>query len=154
MKTLIKTVILSLATLGMLSGTAYASSMTYISYNNNRGYDRHHHGRDYVRHDRHDRNWNHRSTPIRYGWHRNHYGFWRGNSFVFDFRPVPIATTAYYTPIQPTYIAPVGAGVSQASYTDDRYCREYQAKTLIGNRTQNSYGTACMQPDGSWEIIN
>lgn len=34
-----------------------------------------------------------------------------------------------------------------------RYCREYQAPVTVGNRTQGSYGTACMQPDGSWEVV-
>ncbi|MFQ5960850.1 MAG: RT0821/Lpp0805 family surface protein [Candidatus Methylomirabilales bacterium] len=33
-----------------------------------------------------------------------------------------------------------------------RYCREYQTTVTIGGRTQQAYGTACRQPDGSWEI--
>lgn len=37
---------------------------------------------------------------------------------------------------------------------DGRYCREYQAKVLVGNQVQDGYGRACRQPDGSWEIIN
>lgn len=35
----------------------------------------------------------------------------------------------------------------------NRYCREYQTKTTIGGQRQSSYGTACLQPDGSWEIV-
>lgn len=35
-----------------------------------------------------------------------------------------------------------------------RYCREYQARATVGGRIQDTYGTACMQPDGSWEVIN
>jgi surface antigen len=56
------------------------------------------------------------------------------------------------------------AQVSNAAYTiqpgnpiqqdDGRYCREYQATAHIGGRTQQTYGTACRQPDGSWEILN
>lgn len=34
-----------------------------------------------------------------------------------------------------------------------RYCREYRTKVQIGDRTQNAYGTACRQPDGSWKIV-
>jgi surface antigen len=34
-----------------------------------------------------------------------------------------------------------------------RYCREYQTKATIGGKTQQLYGTACRQPDGSWEIV-
>jgi surface antigen len=37
---------------------------------------------------------------------------------------------------------------------DDRYCREYQATATIGGRLQETYGTACRQPDGSWQIVH
>jgi surface antigen len=33
------------------------------------------------------------------------------------------------------------------------YCREYNDRVNIGGRTENVYGTACRQPDGSWEIV-
>ncbi len=33
------------------------------------------------------------------------------------------------------------------------YCREYNDRVTIGGKTQNVYGTACRQPDGSWEIV-
>jgi len=36
----------------------------------------------------------------------------------------------------------------------DRYCREYQTSATIGGERQETYGTACRQPDGSWQIIN
>lgn len=35
-----------------------------------------------------------------------------------------------------------------------RYCREYQATAQVGGRSQRIYGTACRQPDGSWEIVD
>jgi surface antigen/Ni/Co efflux regulator RcnB len=38
--------------------------------------------------------------------------------------------------------------------TAGRYCREYTGTARVGGRLQETYGTACMQPDGSWEIIN
>ncbi len=34
-----------------------------------------------------------------------------------------------------------------------RYCREFQQQVAIGGELQNAYGTACRQPDGSWEIV-
>ena len=37
---------------------------------------------------------------------------------------------------------------------DGRYCREYQNRSTVGGRVQETYGTACMQPDGSWEIVD
>ena len=35
-----------------------------------------------------------------------------------------------------------------------RYCREYITKAVIGGKTQDVYGTACRQPDGSWQLVN
>jgi surface antigen len=37
---------------------------------------------------------------------------------------------------------------------DGRYCREYQATATVGGRYQETYGTACRQPDGQWEVVN
>jgi surface antigen len=34
-----------------------------------------------------------------------------------------------------------------------RYCREYQQTIVVGGKTQTGYGTACQQPDGTWEIV-
>jgi hypothetical protein len=33
------------------------------------------------------------------------------------------------------------------------YCREYQATTVVNGRQVPTYGTACQQPDGSWQIV-
>ncbi len=33
-------------------------------------------------------------------------------------------------------------------------CREYQTTVTIEGRTQQAYGTACREPDGSWKIVN
>ena len=35
-----------------------------------------------------------------------------------------------------------------------RYCREYTTSATVGGRQQQVYGTACRQPDGSWEVVN
>ena len=34
------------------------------------------------------------------------------------------------------------------------YCREYQQTVTIDGKPQQSHGTACRQPDGSWKIAN
>jgi len=34
------------------------------------------------------------------------------------------------------------------------YCREYQQTVTIGGKPENSHGTACRQPDGSWKIVS
>lgn len=35
-----------------------------------------------------------------------------------------------------------------------QYCREYQTAVVIDGRTQSAHGTACRQPDGTWEITS
>jgi hypothetical protein len=37
---------------------------------------------------------------------------------------------------------------------DGRQCREFQQEVTIDGRPQEAYGTACLQPDGSWEVVN
>jgi len=36
----------------------------------------------------------------------------------------------------------------------NQYCREFQNKITVGGKTQSGYGTACRQPDGSWQIVS
>ena len=33
-----------------------------------------------------------------------------------------------------------------------QYCREYRQTIVIGGQQEQSYGTACRQPDGTWQI--
>ncbi|MGE5505136.1 MAG: RT0821/Lpp0805 family surface protein [Actinomycetota bacterium] len=35
-----------------------------------------------------------------------------------------------------------------------QYCREYQQTVMVGGQQQQSFGTACRQPDGSWKVVN
>lgn len=37
---------------------------------------------------------------------------------------------------------------------DGRYCREFQQEVTIGGRREEAYGTACQQPDGSWQVVD
>lgn len=34
------------------------------------------------------------------------------------------------------------------------YCREYTQTVRVGGKKQQAYGTACRQPDGSWQVQN
>jgi surface antigen len=34
-----------------------------------------------------------------------------------------------------------------------QYCREYQQTVTVGGQTEQAYGTACRQPDGSWKVV-
>jgi surface antigen len=33
-------------------------------------------------------------------------------------------------------------------------CREFVTEIMVGGKTQQGYGTACRQADGSWKIMN
>ena len=33
------------------------------------------------------------------------------------------------------------------------YCREYQQTITVAGRSEQAFGTACRQPDGSWKIV-
>jgi surface antigen len=34
------------------------------------------------------------------------------------------------------------------------YCREYTTEIIVGGQRQQGVGTACRQPDGSWQAVN
>jgi surface antigen len=46
--------------------------------------------------------------------------------------------------------------IPQRSFEDrhGRQCREYRAKAVVDGRAEAVYGTACRQPDGSWQIVD
>jgi len=47
-------------------------------------------------------------------------------------------------------VTPVRDGTSMSGL----YCREFQQEVMIGSRREEAYGTACQQPDGSWQIVD
>jgi surface antigen len=49
-----------------------------------------------------------------------------------------------------------GTVVPQPAYQarSGEYCREFQQTITVGGQTQQGYGTACRQPDGSWKVMN
>ena len=103
-------------------------------------------------------------------WHGRHDGYARGG-YVDYYTPQRVVYTPNYVappapPVQivyarPYYDAPVYAESAYApppietSYDDTPpdYCREYTQRIQIGSQVQESYGTACQQPDGSWKIV-
>lgn len=38
--------------------------------------------------------------------------------------------------------------------SDGSYCREFTQTVTVGGRTEEAYGTACRQPDGTWQIVS
>lgn len=47
-------------------------------------------------------------------------------------------------------VTPVREGTSESG----RYCREFQQSVTVAGKTQQGYGIACRQPDGTWRIVN
>lgn len=49
-----------------------------------------------------------------------------------------------------------GSVTPQDTYrtTSGQYCREFTQTVEIGGRTEEAYGTACRQEDGSWKIVS
>lgn len=65
-------------------------------------------------------------------------------------RPPPVVyapPTVVYAP-PPVAVAPPPPQVASA------YCREYTETVVVAGQTHSAYGTACMQPDGSWRKVN
>jgi surface antigen len=47
-------------------------------------------------------------------------------------------------------ITPVRDGRS----SNGRYCREYSQSIVVDGRKETGYGTACQNPDGTWQVVN
>ena len=58
---------------------------------------------------------------------------WRNPDTGYAYRMTPVRTYE-----EPGYAGP---------------CREFRMESLVGDRWQEVYGTACRQPDGSWRIV-
>ena len=43
--------------------------------------------------------------------------------------------------------------VREGTSTAGRTCREFQQTVTIGGKSEQAYGTACLQADGAWEVV-
>jgi hypothetical protein len=82
---------------------------------------------------------------------------WQHNSSSFSFN---FTQRSAPQPAYAPYQAPSNHynNYAQTSYnrpqTEGRYCREYIRPASVAGRTQQTYGTACLQPDGDWQIVD
>ncbi len=73
--------------------------------------------------------------------------------------PVYVERHSYYYRPAPVYERPRHARWRHrqpppAAYQPvQQHCREYQSQVAVGGYAQPGYGTACLQPDGSWQIV-
>jgi len=80
---------------------------------------------------------------------RYHYGYSYYAPPPVYYAPPP---RVVYVPAPPALSAVPASPVYRTS--DGQYCREYQSTVSVGGQPQPSYGTACLQPDGSWRVVN
>ena len=70
------------------------------------------------------------------------------------YAPPPVV----YAPPPVVYAQPAPMVVNPASAPyvarNGQTCREYQSTAMIGGAMRPVYGTACLQPDGAWRIVN
>lgn len=127
----------SLLSTGLMSAPAYADKIVLKIGDNDR-HDHWEHGRH---HGWRENGWRHRT------WFDDddRYGFYRPPVVV---RNVYVTRYDYNQPLQPMPIAWNNAPEPQ------RYCREYYGPARIGGRIVQTYGNACLQPDGSWQIVD
>jgi hypothetical protein len=91
--------------------------------------------------------------------HFHDHGFYHRNRFrgglvvIHDTSPVYIERDYVVTEPGVRYTSPEPQPVND-NPTEGRYCREYTSRASVGGRIQETYGQACQQPDGSWEIIS
>lgn len=147
--TLVAATVLSLSALPALADSV-SFGFTVGDHGNYRGG---HHG------------WNHG------GWHRGYYErshfrpyygprFYGGPAFYeSSFYDVPTyysSQRVVYVEQPPVYIQdeqPIVASKGRV-VSNNPYCREYQRSVNVGGHLQESYGTACRQPDGAWKVVS
>ena len=93
-------------------------------------------------------------------WHHGHdrghyYHPYYGPHYIYS-APRPV----YYYPA-PVYVqAPQTVVVQQPAYyqqpqmAQNGYCREFTRTIYIDGVPQKGYGNACLQPDGSWQLVD
>ena len=90
--------------------------------------------------------------------HGLHFGF----GFAFSPYPYPYPYPYGYPYYAPVYVVsarqPPAFVYRQRAQIIPReksaYCREYTKKIVVDGKEARAYGTACLQNDGSWRIVN
>lgn len=155
---MLKKKILTLVAATVLSLSALPALADSVSFGFTVGDHGGHHGGYRGGHHGWKHGWNHG------GWHRGYYersyfNPWVGPRFYEpDYYPAPYYSSTrvvYVNPPEPVYYeeAPVVAKKGRV-ISNDPYCREYQRDVRVGGHMEQSYGTACRQPDGSWKVVS
>jgi len=76
------------------------------------------------------------------------YAYWPYSATPVVYQNIITQPTVYYetTP-------PIANYVFSSYPRRSQTCREYQSRARINGRMQSTYGTACLEQDGSWRIV-
>ena len=77
--------------------------------------------------------------------------FFGFNAWAPPYYPYYYPPYYYYPP--PAYVPVPAYGTVQPTPAPAA-CREFQTTLQVDGQWQPGYGTACLQPDGSWRIVN
>ncbi len=104
-----------------------------------------------------------------WGWHhpRFHRNFFFGPRIVFWGPPVyygpppyvygpPVGPPLYVPGYNAPQLQPMTVNPTSAPYraSNGLTCREFQTTITVEGRPQPAYGTACLQPDGQWKVVD
>jgi surface antigen len=76
-------------------------------------------------------------------------------AYTYPTGPVYFQTTYVPNYVAPPTPPPEAYFATAAPYYDEDasgYCREFTQDVRVDDHVEESYGTACLQPDGSWHI--
>ena len=157
-KAVVTTLFLGIAMVSF-SAPAEAGSSFSISFSDH-NWSGHYHGRHLDRWERKALRRHKRAMRRHLRHHHRHH--WRAHygSYYHPYVAPHTSTVIYRDVIvepQPILHSPAPLLANQASPSYSRggqTCREYQSQATIGGRAQNTYGTACLQPDGVWRVVD
>lgn len=94
-------------------------------------------------------------------WHSPHRGFFHRKlvrphyrhrrpvgRYVYVPPPRPVIIVQPYAPPRAVLVAPPGGQVASTT------CREYTKTVVVDGQAVRAYGRACLQPDGSWQLVD
>ena len=99
------------------------------------------------------RHWQHQHRHHRHGHYRHHRHRGSGVSglFVWNLTPPPPRRVVVVPP--PVIVHQPPPAVVYAP-PPQAYCREYTSSAMVNGRPVETWGTACLQPDGRWRIVS
>jgi hypothetical protein len=54
----------------------------------------------------------------------------------------------------PYYVPAASSSSNQSTASTGQTCREYRTTATIDGKPQEVHGTACLQPDGTWQFLH